>query len=129
VKRLVVTAAVIERRDCYLLARRVDGTHLAGFWEFPGGKCEPGETLAACLARELVEELGVDSIVGEEVLTQTHDYDDRTVELHFFRCELMAPPTPQLGQELRWVPRAELGRLPLPPADAALVSLLMSPAR
>ena len=58
---LVVTAAVIERDGAFLLTRRLDGTHLEGQWEFPGGKCEPGETLEQCLARELREELGVDA--------------------------------------------------------------------
>ena len=87
---LVVTAAVIERGDEILVTRRQEGVHLAGHWEFPGGKCEPGESLQACMARELREELGVEARVGEEVLVTSHDYPDRRVELHFLRCTLDA---------------------------------------
>ena len=61
---VVVIAAVIERDGHLLVARRLEGTHLAGLWEFPGGKCEPGEAHDACLARELTEELGVDSTLS-----------------------------------------------------------------
>src|SRR5262249_23611980 len=79
---LVVTAAVIERHGAYLVTRRQRGVHLEGYWEFPGGKCEPGESLGDCLRRELQEELGVDAIVADEIFTVTHDYPDRSVELH-----------------------------------------------
>ena len=71
---IVVTAAVIERRGRFLVTKRQDGAHLAGYWEFPGGKCHPGEGLARCMARELREELDVDVEVGDELLSTTHDY-------------------------------------------------------
>lgn len=122
--RLVVAAAIVEHNGRFLVTRRQAGTHLAGCWEFPGGKCEPHESLEMCLQRELVEELGVGSIVGEQVLAQSHEYDDRQVELHFFRCVLTGPPEPRLGQALAWVTRTELTALELPPADAALVEML-----
>jgi 8-oxo-dGTP diphosphatase len=122
---IVVTAAVIERDDRLLVTRRQQGTHLEGYWEFPGGKCDPGETHAACLARELREELGASSAVGAEILSVTHAYPDRTVELHFFRCRLTSEPIPQMGQEMQWVTREQLGSLTLPPADAELVDLLI----
>ena len=109
---LVVTAAVIEREGSFLLTRRLDGTHLAGTWEFPGGKCEPGESLDACLARELKEELDVEARVGVEVFRTRHRYHERTVQLHFFACDIAGAPRPMLGQEMQWVPRAELA----PPA-------------
>ena len=83
---IVVTAAVIERDGGFLVTRRQTGVHLEGYWEFPGGKCEPGETYAACLARELREELDVGVTVGEELFATTHAYPDRAVELHFLRC-------------------------------------------
>src|SRR2546425_8077776 len=85
---IIVTAAVIERDGCFLVTRRQKGVHLEGCWEFPGGKCDAGESLAACLARELREELDVDARVGVEVFTTSHSYPDRTVELHFFQCAL-----------------------------------------
>jgi 8-oxo-dGTP diphosphatase len=64
VATIVVTAAVIEREGRVLVTRRQRGVHLAGFWEFPGGKCDPGEPLDRCLARELREELAVDARIG-----------------------------------------------------------------
>jgi 8-oxo-dGTP diphosphatase len=121
---VVVTAAVIERDDALLVTRRQAGVHLEGYWEFPGGKCDAGETLAACLGRELREELDVEARVGDEVFTTTHAYPDRCVELHFFRCELLGEPRPQLGQEMRWVCRDELHALEFPPADAELIEVL-----
>jgi 8-oxo-dGTP diphosphatase len=126
---VVVAAAVIERDDRFLLTRRQKGAHLEGCWEFPGGKCEAGETPAACLAREIREELGVGSAIGAELLVTSHAYADRRVELHFFRCDVGGAPAPQLGQEMRWVARHELATLELPPADAELIRILSGTAR
>ena len=123
---IVVVAAVIERDGRVLVSRRLEGTHLAGRWEFPGGKCEPGESHEACLARELEEELGVTrSTVGEEIGTAEHAYPERVVRLHFRRCTLDEEPRGLLGQSLRWVTRAELGTLELPDADRDLVKRLI----
>ena len=121
---VVVTAAVVQRADRYLVTRRLRGTHLEGLWEFPGGKCEAGETHVACLEREIREELGCAAQVGEELLTVAHAYSERSVELHFFRCEMAGEPAPLLGQEIRWVSREELRGLDFPPADADLIRLL-----
>jgi 8-oxo-dGTP diphosphatase len=121
---VVVTAAVIERDGALLVTRRQAGVHLEGYWEFPGGKCDAAETLEACLARELREELDVDARIGEEMFTTTHTYPERSVELHFFRCELHGEPRPQLGQEMRWVRRDQLHALEFPPADAELIEVL-----
>jgi 8-oxo-dGTP diphosphatase len=123
---IVVTAAVVERDGHFLVTRRQAGVHLEGFWEFPGGKCETGETLAACLTRELREELAVDALIGEEIYGVTHDYPDRSIELHFLRCELVGDPAPQLGQEMRWVTRAEMAALSFPPADELLIRTIVS---
>ena len=123
---IVVTAAIVERDGRLLLTRRQKGVHLEGFWEFPGGKCEPHESLAGCLRRELAEELAVDATVGDEVFTITHEYPDRAVELHFFRCEIRGDPAPQVGQEMRWVARDELSVLEFPPADVELIRKLVS---
>ena len=121
---VIVTAAVVERDGRFLVTRRPAGVHLEGYWEFPGGKCEPGETLEASLTRELREELDVDAIVGEKILATGHSYLERHVELHFFNVRLSGEPSPQLGQELRWIRREELAGLKLPPADDELVRLL-----
>ena len=121
---IVVTAAVVKRDGLYLVTRRQRGVHLEGLWEFPGGKCEPGESIADCLRRELQEELGTDAAVGEEMLAVTHHYPERSVELHFLVCELAQEPRPLLGQEMRWVAREALRGLQFPPADDVLIALL-----
>jgi 8-oxo-dGTP diphosphatase len=123
-RTIVVAAAVIERDDRFLVTKRQRGVHLEGFWEFPGGKCEPGEDCAACLARELDEELGVRVHIGNEIYATKHAYADRSVELHFFQCEPVGEPVPQIGQEMRWVRRADLAELQFPPADAELIRRL-----
>jgi len=120
----VVTAAVIERDGFLLVARRLEGSHMGGFWEFPGGKCEPGESAEACLAREIVEELGASATVHEEIFRTTYAYADRVLDLRFFRCDLTTEPRPLLGQEIRWVARHELHTLSFPPADSELVARL-----
>jgi 8-oxo-dGTP diphosphatase len=124
---IVVTAAVVERDGRFLVTRRQKGVHLEGFWEFPGGKCDADETHADCLARELREELDATARIGVEIVTITHAYPDRQVELHFLRCELEGEPRPQLGQDMRWVTREELTTLEFPPADAELIRLLGQP--
>jgi len=121
---IVVLAAVIERRGKLLVTRRLEGTHLEGLWEFPGGKCHDGETHEACLARELAEELGVESLIGPELLSVEHTYPERTVKLHFRTCEITGEPQPLLGQEIRWVLRSELASLAFPEADRALIEIL-----
>jgi 8-oxo-dGTP diphosphatase len=121
---LVVLAAVIEKDGHFLMTRRLKGTHLAGKWEFPGGKCEPGEAHEVCLSRELEEELNVQSEIGDEIFTVEHAYPERTVRLHFRRATLSGEPSPQQGQEMRWVARADLRSLELPEADQGLVDLL-----
>ena len=123
---VVVTAAVIEQNGRFLVTKRQRGVHLEGLWEFPGGKCDAGEDLRSCLGRELKEELAVAVRVGAEILTTTHAYDDRRVELHFMSCELLGNPTPAVGQQMRWVTRAELATLQFPPADVELIRLLVN---
>ena len=120
----VVVAAVIEDTHRFLVTRRQPGVHLAGMWEFPGGKIDTAETHEAALRRELREELGVEVDVGKQVHRTRHKYPDRTIALHFYRCTLKGTPRPLLGQELRWVPRAELPSLRFPPADTELIDLL-----
>ena len=121
---VVVTAAVVEIDGRYLVTRRHEGVHLGGVWEFPGGKCDKDEALKDCLARELLEELDVASRIGEEIFSTSHAYPDRSIELHFFRCELLGEPRPVLGQEMQWVRREDLATLEFPPADAELIAIL-----
>lgn len=119
-----VAAAVIERGGAVLVTRRLKGTHLEGLWEFPGGKCEPGESIHACLIRELVEELGVEVAPGATLLVTTHAYPEKTVELHFVACTTDGEPVPQQNQEMQWIERARLDTLRFPEADAELIAQL-----
>ena len=121
---MIVGAAVIEQAGRFLVTRRQRGVHLEGYWEFPGGKCEAGETLDDCLRRELREELGTDAVLGAELLAVSHEYPERTVELHFIECRLVESPRPLLGQEMKWVGRRDLRTLEFPPADEELIALL-----
>jgi 8-oxo-dGTP diphosphatase len=121
---IVVLAAVIERNGRFLVTRRTGNTHLAGYWEFPGGKCEDGESHPDCLARELREELNTRASVGPEILQTEHHYPDRSVRLHFRSCQLLDEPEPVLGQEMRWIDRHELRSLQFPEADRELIDVL-----
>jgi 8-oxo-dGTP diphosphatase len=124
---IVVVAAVIEEDGRFFLTRRQPGVHLAGMWEFPGGKIDPDEAHADALIREIREELDAEVDVGELVFHTEHAYDDRTIALYFYRCRLSGTPRPLLGQEMRWVPRGELAALGFPPADKELIELLTRP--
>ena len=120
-----VAAAVIREGSRYLITQRVQGSHLAGLWEFPGGKQKPGESLEECLRRELREELGVEVEVGEKLDTVTWPYPERTVAIHFFRCALAGGTIfSREGQAVAWVPPDELSRYSFPPADTALLARL-----
>ena len=125
---IAVVAAVIERDDCFLVTRRPQGVHLAGMWEFPGGKIAPGESHAAALEREIDEELGAPIDVGALILTVTHAYEDADVTLHFYACKLRGTPASRLGQEIQWVARKELAHLAFPAADADLIKQLTTSA-
>jgi 8-oxo-dGTP diphosphatase len=122
--RIVVVAAVIEENGAFLVARRLPGTHLAGYWEFPGGKVTDGEALEAGLAREIREELNAGIAGLQKILETAHTYPERTVELHFYRGSLTERPVPALGQELRWITRDEFASLEFPPADQELIAQL-----
>lgn len=117
-----VVAAVIEREGRYLITRRLEGTHLAGLWEFPGGKLLPGEKPEDALRRELEEELGIQTVVGELIQTVDWTYPEKSVRLFFFRCALAGDPRPLEGQEMRWVAAADLPSYSFPEADATLIA-------
>ena len=119
-----VAAAVVERDGRYLITRRLEGTHLAGLWEFPGGKILPGEKPEDALRRELKEELGVEAVVGEPIETVDWTYPEKSVRLRFFRCALAEEPRPLEGQEMRWVAGADLRSYTFPDADATLIARL-----
>lgn len=117
-----VAAGLIRQDGRYLIARRKPGVHLGGFWEFPGGKREPGETLEECLRRELFEELNVRIDVPLPYRLIRHEYAERIVEIHFFRCSIEeGKPRPIDSTELRWVRPTDLSDFQFPPADQAVI--------
>jgi mutator protein MutT len=119
-----VVAAVVERDGRYLITRRLEGTHLAGLWEFPGGKILPGEKPEDALRRELKEELGVEAAVGELIDTVDWTYPEKTVRILFFRCAVQGEPCPQEKQEMLWIEAAQLPAYRFPAADLRLVERL-----
>ena len=121
---VIVVAAIIERDDAFLLTLRPEGTHLAGHWEFPGGKVHDHETHTEALRREIFEELDAIAVVGELAQTVTHAYPEKTVQLFFYRCDLIGEPKPMMGQQMRWIAKSELKALPFPEADRALIEQL-----
>ncbi len=126
----VVAAAVIDAAGRVLIAQRPSGTHLAGGWEFPGGKLEPGEERAAGLARELMEELGI-SIAGPRPLMRVqHAYPSRVVLLDMWVVKhYTGEPKGLDGQALRWCTHEDLAVAELLPADKPIVEALRLPER
>ena len=124
-KRIEVAAGLVFRGGRLLITQRPPGSHLEGLWEFPGGKCEPGESIETCLSRELFEELGVTVRVGERVAEIAHDYPGKQVRLHFFLCRLPdGEPRPLQCAALAWVSAEELDGYEFPAADAELIGRL-----
>jgi mutator protein MutT len=120
-----VAAGLVFRNGQLLITRRPAGSHLAGLWEFPGGKRHADETFEACLQRELREELGVQVEVGELVESLTHAYPEKTVLLKFFRCRLLAgEPSPIGCAAVAWVTRETLRQYAFPAADERLLHQL-----
>jgi 8-oxo-dGTP diphosphatase len=120
-----VAAGLIKKDRRYLITKRPAGVHLAGFWEFPGGKRETGESLEQCLLRELKEELGIDIIPGSPFHIIRHEYPEKLVELHFFCCTIQRGEPQALGcEELRWVAANDLLQYEFPPADRPIIDML-----
>ena len=126
-RRIKVAAGVIRREDRrVLVARRPPGKHMAGAWEFPGGKVQDGETPRRTLERELNEELGIRVRRADPLMHYEQAYPDRMIELHFFAVEEYAgQPGGREGQELAWEFPENLGGLGFLPADRPLVEWLI----
>ena len=126
-KRINVTGAVLVKDDRILAAQRGPEMSLSGYWEFPGGKIEQGETPEESLARELKEELLCDATVGEHVTTTEHEYDFGIVVLSTYYCTLN-DSEPKLTEhaEIRWITPNEMKNLNWAPADIPAVNLIVS---
>jgi 8-oxo-dGTP diphosphatase len=121
-----VLVGVVEREDGkVLLARRPAGKHMAGFWEFPGGKRQADESPLTALRRELEEELGVEVLTAEPLTVLTHDYPDRCVRLDVWCVgRYSGAIVAREGQELQWVELSRLAQSGLLPADGPIVDAL-----
>jgi 8-oxo-dGTP diphosphatase len=121
----VAAALIRDTTGRYLITQRRHGSHLAGLWEFPGGKLESGESPERALRRELREELGASFGVGKLVETVRWEYPDRTVVLHFYDCHVESGAIePREGQAMTWVEPQRLHAYDFPPADRALIQRL-----
>ncbi len=124
-KIIEVSAGLVFRDGKLLITQRPSGGHLAGLWEFPGGKREPGESFEQTLHRELMEELGIEVEIRRLIESVTHRYPEKTVHLQFFQCAWKRHEPQAIGcPALAWIERDELSAYPFPAADARLLERL-----
>ena len=120
-KTIHAAIAVIERRGRYLICQRRHGDTLGGYWEFPGGKREIGESWTACLRRELLEELGVEGGSFRYAGRLRYRYPTASVVFQVYRCAISGRPRPLASEMLRWVRADRLTRYRFPPANRRLI--------
>ncbi|HZX87483.1 MAG TPA: 8-oxo-dGTP diphosphatase MutT [Reyranella sp.] len=124
---LVAAVALVDVDGRVLIAQRPEGKSMAGLWEFPGGKVDPGETPEEALVRELSEELGIETATSclAPIAFASHGYETFHLLMPVFACRKWnGTPQPHEGQTLKWVAPMELARYPMPPADLPLIGLL-----
>ncbi|MGE5652797.1 MAG: (deoxy)nucleoside triphosphate pyrophosphohydrolase [Bacillota bacterium] len=127
---VLVTAAIAQREKRILVAQRPAGRDLAGLWEFPGGKVDPGESPEAALARELQEELGVVASIGPICSVVYHRYSaTKVILLLAYYCHIEGEPRSMEGQEIRWVSLDELKTMAMPAADRPIVEQIVADTR
>jgi 8-oxo-dGTP diphosphatase len=124
---LVAAVALLDTDNRVLLSRRPEGKHMAGLWEFPGGKVHEGETPESALIREMREELSIDT--AESCLAPltfaSHDYEDFHLLMPLYVCrKWKGIVRPMEGQQLKWIRKQALADYPMPPADAPLIPIL-----
>lgn len=125
-KTIRVVAAVVEREGRYLITQRRPTAVLPMLWEFPGGRCETGETDAEALAREVMERLGARVEVGQLISFVSHPYENYTVDLFLYECRLLdGELSRQAVNDFRWVTSAEFDQYEFTPADEASMSKLL----
>jgi len=125
---LVAACALVDTDGRVLLAQRPEGKQLAGLWEFPGGKVEPGETPEQCIIRELHEEIGIETEIPclAPLTFASHSYDDFHLLMPLFVCRrFRGIAQPREGQVLKWVRPKQMRDYPMPPADAPLIPFLI----
>lgn len=125
---LVAACALVDADGRVLIAQRPQGKQLAGLWEFPGGKVEPGETPEQCLVRELHEEIGIETKIAclAPLTFASHSYDDFHLLMPLYICRRFEGiAVPKEGQTLKWVRPRQMRDYPMPPADEPLIPFLI----
>lgn len=118
-------AVIIDREGKILIDRRKAEGEMGGMWEFPGGKIEPGETVAECIQREIKEELNIEIAVGDRLTTITHTYKTFKVTLYVHYCQhLSGEPQPIECEEIHWVDPSQMNQYQFPQANAKIINLL-----
>jgi len=124
--QVIGVGVVLDGGGRVLIDQRLNEGLLGGLWEFPGGKQEPGETIAATIARELMEELAITVEVGEELITLEHAYSHKKLRFVVHLCRwLTGEPQPLACQQVRWVQPQQLGDFPFPAANARIIAALL----
>ena len=125
-KRVHVAVGVIVKDQQYFLTKRLEHTHQGGKWEFPGGKVEENETVHQALHRELKEEIAIDTLAMQPLITISHDYSDKQVLLEVFLVDqFLGEPTAQEGQQQGWFNKEQLTSIDFPKANAPIVEKLL----
>ena len=125
-----VGSGIIQKNGRYLVSQRPEGSHLGQVWEFPGGKREANETIEACVARKVREELGIEVTVGRLWRVVERQYPERVVKLHFFLCQVASGTPRAIGcQRFRWIQPGEFGSFEFPPADLDIIQELARKAQ
>lgn len=124
--QVIGVGVVLNAAGEVLIDQRLEEGLLGGMWEFPGGKQEPGESIEACIARELQEELAIAVSVGQELITVDHAYSHKKLRFVVHCCEwLSGEPQPLASQQVRWVRPDELSQYPFPAANARIIEALL----
>lgn len=124
-QRTIAVGIIRNAQHDIFIAQRPEGSHMGGFWEFPGGKVEAGESPEQALRRELAEEVGISVQHAELITTSVHHFDDRTMAFHFFLVDRWTgTPCGNEGQLVRWCAQQALQADEFPPANAAIIRQL-----
>jgi 8-oxo-dGTP diphosphatase len=119
-----VTAAILEQGSKIMIAKRANGKHLAGFWEFPGGEIEQNETPKSCLLRELKEEFEIEVSIGRYIGESVFEYPEKTVKLKAFTCKIISGVMKLNDHDkIEWISLEEISNYKLAPADLPLIKL------